>query len=120
MSNEIDDLGEAASLLKALAHPTRLAILQELSHGAKCVTDIQDLVDDAQASVSKHLMILRGMQAVDFHKNGKLRCYYITKPSLVKALIKMLSTEHKVVLRSPKSVRKEGLMRTDTSTVSAA
>ncbi len=120
MSNEIDDLGEAASLLKALAHPTRLAILQELSHGAKCVTDIQDLVDDAQASVSKHLMVLRSLQTVDFHKNGKLRCYYITKPSLVKALIKLLSTEHKVTLRSAKAVRKEGLKRTELAISSAA
>lgn len=107
----IKDLGQAADLLKALAHPVRLAILQELFLGAKCVTDIQDLVDDAQASVSKHLMAMRSLQVVDFHKDGKLRCYYITRPTLVKALVRMLASDHKVVKRTQKSVRAEGLKR---------
>jgi ArsR family transcriptional regulator len=105
-------LEESAELLRALAHPVRLAILQELSLGAKCVTDIQDLVDGAQASVSKHLMALREIGVVDFHKDGKLRCYYITRPSLVKALVKMLAAPHPVILRTPQSVRREGLKRT--------
>jgi ArsR family transcriptional regulator len=111
MSSKTIDFEQSAELLRALAHPIRLAILEELAQGAKCVTDIQDLVDDAQASVSKHLMLLRQLEIVDSHKDGKLRCYYITKPTLVKALMRILSTEHKVVLRSPKSVRREGLKR---------
>ncbi len=111
MTNITINLEQSAELLRALAHPTRLAILEELAQGAKCVTDIRDLVDDAQANVSKHLMLLRRMEIVDFHKDGKLRCYYITRPTLVKALLKMLSTDHKVVLRSAKSVRREGLKR---------
>ncbi len=115
MSSNTINLEQSAELLRALAHPTRLAILEELAKGAKCVTDIRDLVDDAQASVSKHLMLLRRMEIVASHKDGKLRCYYITKPTLVKALLKILTTEHKVIHRSPKSVRREGLKR-ETST----
>lgn len=111
------NLEQSADLLRALAHPTRLAILEELAQGAKCVTDIRDLVDDAQSSVSKHLILLRSLEIVDFHKDGKLRCYYITKPTLVKALLKILSKEHKVVLRSPQSVRREGLKREASETV---
>jgi ArsR family transcriptional regulator len=39
----------AAELVKAFSHPTRLAILQELAAGSKCVTDIEDLISARQA-----------------------------------------------------------------------
>lgn len=103
------DTDNAAQLLKAIAHPIRLSILQELSSGAKCVMDLQELVTDTQPSVSKHLQVLRDIQVVGFHKDGKSRCYYITQPSLVKHLLKLLATEHKIKFRSPKAVYREVL-----------
>jgi ArsR family transcriptional regulator len=104
-------LRRKAELLRILGHPTRLAILQELGHGAKCVSDIRDLVDAAQANVSQHLMALRREGILDFHEDGNLRCYYITRPSLVKTLLRFLDGEYPVVLRSAKSVRQEGRRR---------
>lgn len=38
------DTKAATVLLRAFAHPTRLAILQELSNGPKCVSDLEDLL----------------------------------------------------------------------------
>lgn len=105
------DLRKKADLLRILAHPVRLAILEELSRGAKCVTDIQDLLDVPQSNVSQHLTALRHDQIVDYHEDGKLRCYYITRPKLVEKLLAFLSEEYPVVRRSPESVHREGKSR---------
>jgi len=104
-------LRDKADLLRVLSHPTRLAILEGLSQGAKCVSDIQDLLDVPQANVSQHLLALRRDRIVDYHEDGKLRCYYITRPLLVKALLRFLDGEYPVVVRSVKSVRREGRRR---------
>jgi ArsR family transcriptional regulator len=105
------DLRKKADRLRILAHPTRLAILEELSRGAKCVTDIQDLLDVPQSNVSQHLTALRHEQIVDYHEDGKLRCYYITRPKLVEKLLAFLSEEYPVERRSPESVHGEGKSR---------
>ena len=105
------NLKQKAELLRTLAHPTRMAILEELAQGAKCVTDIRDLLDISQPNVSQHLTALRREQVVDFHENGKLRCYYITRPKLVNGLLRLLSGEYPVVTRSAESVRREGKRR---------
>lgn len=82
---------EQAELLRQLGHPTRLAILQELMKGGKCVTDIRDLLEVPQANVSQHLTVLRQQRIVDFSEDGKLRCYYLKRPTLVHALFKFIS-----------------------------
>ena len=100
-----------AEILRLLAHPTRLAILETLLPGAKCVTDIQDLLDVPQANVSQHLHALRREQIVDYHEDGTLRCYYLTRPKLARALLRFLSDDYPVVTRSAESVRREGRRR---------
>ncbi len=105
------DLRRKAELLRILAHPTRLAILDELAPGAKCVTDIRDLLGVSQPNVSQHLTALRRERIVDFHEDGKLRCYYITRPKLAKALSRLLSGEYPVVTRSAQAIRREGQRR---------
>ena len=105
------DLRSKAELLRLLAHPTRLAILEELGRGAKCVTDIQELLDIRQANVSQHLQALRREQIVDYHEDGNLRCYYVTRPKLTRSLLRFLSGDYPVVTRSAESVRREGRRR---------
>lgn len=105
------DLRRKAESLRLLAHPTRLAILDALVGGAKCVTDIQDLLDVPQPNVSQHLAALRRERIVDFHEDGNLRCYYVTRPKLVKAVLRLLSGDYPVVTRSAQSVHREGKRR---------
>ena len=105
------DLRGKAELLRLLGHPTRLAIIEELSTGAKCVTHIQDLLEVPQANVSQHLQALRRERIVDFHEDGNLRCYYITRPKLVTALTRFLSGDYPVVTRLAEVVRREGRRR---------
>ena len=88
------DLRRSANLLHILAHPTRLAILQELKGDAKCVSDINELLDISQPNLSQHLAVLRREQIVDFYEKGKQRCYYITCPSMVLALVVFLTGEY--------------------------
>ncbi|MCF6284987.1 MAG: metalloregulator ArsR/SmtB family transcription factor [Candidatus Hydrogenedentes bacterium] len=105
------NLRRKAELLRLLAHPTRLAILEELALGAKCVRDIQELLEVPQSNVSQHLAALRHEKVVDFHEDGNLRCYYVTRPKLVKGLSRFLSGEYPVVPRSAKAVHREGSRR---------
>jgi ArsR family transcriptional regulator len=88
------NLRERAELLRQLGHPVRLAILEELTKGSKCVTDIRDLLEVPQPNVSQHLMVLRQQRIVDFSEDGKLRCYYLRRPTLVQALLKFISGEY--------------------------
>ena len=49
-----------AAVLKALAHPARLCMVDELSRGERCVGDLESLVGLDISTVSKHLSVLRG------------------------------------------------------------
>jgi ArsR family transcriptional regulator len=105
------DLRMWAELLRVFGHPTRLAILQELRLGAKCVSDITNLVEARQANVSQHLMALRKEGLVDFHEDGNLRCYYLTNSKMVEDLVSFLSKKYTYRRRSVRSVRLEGKRR---------
>ncbi len=102
---------DQAELLRQLAHPIRLQILQELAAGVKCVTDIQDLLDIPQPNVSQHLLVLRRNRIVDFYEDGQLRCYYLLCPALVDELFHLLSGEYPIVERDREEVRQEGRLR---------
>lgn len=109
------DLREKASLLRVLGHPVRLAILIELGKGPKCVTDIHELLEMPQANVSQHLAALRHEKIVDYHEDGKQRCYYLARPALVKSLLRFINAEYPVVKQSKESVRRAGLRREKTT-----
>lgn len=105
--------------MEALAHPTRLAILSELLKGVKCVGTIQDLLGTPQANVSQHLAVLRRQGLVSCHKDGKLRCYYLTKPDMVRDLFAFFGTRYRAVkltrsevLRQRSRNRKAGKAKT--------
>lgn len=105
------DLRRKAEMLRAVAHPARLAILRELARGAKCVGDIQRLLKVSQPNISQHLQALRRERIVDFYGDGNLRCYYITRPTLMSALCGLIMRAHRVVIRPADEVRCEGKRR---------
>jgi ArsR family transcriptional regulator len=95
----------AAELLKACSHPTRLAILHELLDGPKCVTDMEELLPARQANISQHLAVLRYARLVDFAQDGVLRCYYLSRPRLVRDLLALVGRDEPVVKRTPEEIR---------------
>lgn len=105
------DIRDKADLLRQLAHPVRLLILEELFQGAKCVTDIKDVLDIPQPNVSQHLLILRRNRIIDFYEDGSLRCYYLLRPALVRGLFNFISGQYPIIHRDREEVRQEGKMR---------
>lgn len=80
-------LTQNANLLKVLAHPTRLAILEVLTPGPKCVTDVCELCEASQPNISQHLTVLRHEGVVKFHEEGKSRCYFIAQPKRIAMIL---------------------------------
>lgn len=67
--------GDRARIIKALAHPARLMMVDELGDGAKCVCEIQSVVGSDMSTVSKHLAVLKNAGIVEDEKRG-LQVYY--------------------------------------------
>jgi ArsR family transcriptional regulator len=101
----LSDPQVAAELLKAFSHPTRLAILQELLAGPKCVTDMEELLPARQANISQHLAVLRHAKLVDFAQDGALRCYYLCRPQLVDDMLTLMGRNDPVVKRTPEEIQ---------------
>ncbi len=91
---------EWAEILKALAHPTRLQILDTLRGGTQCVTDIEQILPASQTNISQHLAVLRNAKLVDFAQDGAVRCYYVSRPQLVNVVLETLMAEHPVTRKS--------------------
>ena len=64
-----------AEVLKALAHPIRLAIVQYLANEERCVCDIVGYVGTTQSNISKHLSIMKKAGILSDRKQG-LSVYY--------------------------------------------
>lgn len=61
---------DRVSVIKALAHPTRLRIIEFLSGGPRCVSAIQAEVGSDMSTVSKHLRLMRAAGWVRCEKRG--------------------------------------------------
>lgn len=72
-----DVLARKADILKALAHPIRLAIVESLADGERCVCEIQPLLEVTQSNLSQHLAILREQGIVDSRKDGTRVMYWL-------------------------------------------
>ena len=91
------DMRRRAELLGVLAHHTRLSVVDKLKDGPKCVGDIRDLLNVTQPNLSQHLALLRREGIIDFYEEGNKRCYYITRPSMIQALMSILAEDYPVV-----------------------
>lgn len=75
-----------AEFFKALAHPARLVILEQLRSGEKCVTDLQAVLNLEQSRVSQHLALLRHRHIVDMRKEGTMIYYRVHSPLIFSLL----------------------------------
>ncbi|NLX15291.1 MAG: winged helix-turn-helix transcriptional regulator [Phycisphaerales bacterium] len=68
-----------ARIIKALAHPSRLLMLDLLQEGERCVCELTERVGADQSTVSRHLAVLKNTGLVEDRKEGvmvyyRLRC----------------------------------------------
>lgn len=71
---------DAADLLRALAHPVRLRIVDLLQSGELCVKGLEELLGVSQSSVSQHLSRLRYVGLIESERRGHLVCYRLAGP----------------------------------------
>jgi DNA-binding transcriptional ArsR family regulator len=84
---DIDRLEQAAAMLKAMAHPMRIAILKHLEGDKKLtVTEIHELLGIEQSTTSHHLGILKDKGVLCSRREGKNTYYYLKNNVLVQVL----------------------------------
>ncbi len=93
-------LGNKVELLKIIAHPVRISILEELTKGVKCVSDFEEFLAISQPNVSQHLSLLRRHGVIDYYVDGRLRCYFL-KDALIPDIIELLKKDYAEELPAP-------------------
>ena len=78
-----EQLEKAANMLKAIAHPMRIAILSFLEEGKKLtVTEIHELLKIEQSTTSHHLGILKDKGVLSSKREGKNTFYFLKHNNL--------------------------------------
>ena len=78
--------GEAAALLKALAHPARLLVLCQLVEGECSVGELQPITGLSMSALSQHLAVLRDEGLVGVRRQGQSIFYRIADPAAVRVI----------------------------------
>lgn len=96
----MNSLDKRLEILKAVSHPARISILEELARGVKCVSDFEESLEISQPNVSQHLSLLKRMGVVDSYMDGRMRCYFLIDPMILD-LLKLLGTKYEKPLPPP-------------------
>lgn len=89
-----------ADIFQALAHPTRIAILEQLREGELAVANFVERLGLEQANLSQHLAILRARQIVVTRKAGNQVFYSVRDPLITHLLDLMRRYFHRQVGQS--------------------
>ncbi len=74
---------DLAAVFKALADPTRVAIVSRLASGEKCcVCDLTGVFELSQPTVSHHLRILREAGLVEAERRGTFAYYWLVPEAI--------------------------------------
>ena len=88
----VERLEIAAGMLKAIAHPMRIAILKHLEGGKRLtVTEIHELLKIEQSTTSHHLGILRDKGVLCSKRDGK-NTYYFLKYEILSKIVDCLES----------------------------
>jgi DNA-binding transcriptional ArsR family regulator len=79
MNGEGDGFEQKLGIFQALADPSRLALLEALREGARCVSDIVTATGLSQPNVSGHLAFLRQRQLVKREQRGRFAYYSLSR-----------------------------------------
>jgi DNA-binding transcriptional ArsR family regulator len=95
-----------AKVVKAMAHPTRLFVVDELSrHGRRCVCELTAMIGADMSTVSRHLAILKNAGIISDEKHGTQVLYRLTMDCLcnflrcVDSLVRTSAQEQRELLR---------------------
>lgn len=95
-----------AEVVKAIAHPFRIAIVEFLKDGEQCVCDIAEHVGSERSNVSRHLSIMVNAGVLGYRKEGLKVIYKLKTPcilnffSCITGVLKGQAKENEKLLKS--------------------
>ena len=95
-----------AEIVKSVAHPLRIAIVDFLKDGEQCVCDIAEYVDSERSNVSRHLSVMVSGGVLSYRKEGLKVIYKLRTPcivdffSCVTSVLKQQAKENNKLLKS--------------------
>jgi ArsR family transcriptional regulator len=75
-----------ADILKAMAQPTRLRILECLRNGEKCICEIVPAINGEQSNISRHVSLMQKTHLVSTRKDGVRVMVKVRDPNIFKIL----------------------------------
>ena len=72
-----------AQIIKSMAHPTRLFIVDELAKGERCVCELTEMIGADMSTVSKHLSILKQAGVIEDERRGTYVIYKLRIPCIL-------------------------------------
>jgi len=81
-----DAAGQATTMLRVLANEDRLLLLCQLTQGEACVSELEELLEIRQPTLSQQLAILRNEEIVSTKREGKKIFYKVSDPGAVSVL----------------------------------
>ena len=81
------------SMLKTLSNPHRLLLLCQISQGECCVSDLEEMLDIHQPTLSQQLSVLRDEGLVTTRRDGK-RIYYSVTSKEAMAVMQVLYEQY--------------------------
>jgi DNA-binding transcriptional ArsR family regulator len=73
-----------AEIIKAAAHPIRLAVIDCLRGGERCVCEITEEVGAERSNISRHLALMTRSGLLDSRKDGLMVFYRLRTPCVVR------------------------------------
>ena len=96
-----------SEILKALAHPARVLLVNALTDGDRCVCQLNELVDINQSNISRHLAVLKRAGIVSERRDGMRVFHHLETPCILKAFecaVEVVRTDAKRKNKSLKAV----------------
>ena len=102
-----------ADTFSALGDPTRVRILDALSHGELCVCDLAAVLGVSQSAVSHQLRLLRGIRLVKPRREGRMVFYSLDDQHIISIFKQTLQHVHEGAhsaraVQNPKAARVRG------------
>ena len=72
-----------AEVVKSIAHPLRIAVLDFLKDGEQCVCDIADFINAERSNVSRHLSVMVASGILESRKDGLKMIYRLKTPCIL-------------------------------------
>ena len=102
------DQERKAAILKGIAHPVRLSIVEALSMGELCVCDIASMFSFDRTTISKHLSLMKSLGILEDRKDG-IKVFYSLRLGCIGALLSCL--EGTVLKQGPEREPEAGVQR---------